>query len=940
MRESDGLGLPQPLLVERDAEVAALDSVLVSARAGRGSVLLLEGPPGIGKTSLLALARRHGSEGGMRVLRGRGTELEREYPLGVVRQCLGPALRRESNRERLLHGAARLAGPAVLDVTEEIVTPPAGLLHGLYWLVANLADESPLLMLVDDAQRADELSLRFLAYLASRTEELALAIVITARDAESAATGSLSGLEEIRRDPSVLTVRPRVLTPAGVADMLSGTGAGTVDDVFAGACRDATGGNPFLLGELVLTLVEEGVPFIAAAVDRVTEVTPPTVARTAAATLARLGAAATALARAAATLGDGAGLDLAAQVGGVPAADAASLAAELAHCGLLDDSATLSFRHPLLASAVRAGLTTHERSAAHARAVEVLRARGAAPDRLAPHLLETLPGGDDATVSTLRVAAEIARTRGAMATAVALLERALAEPPEAALRAEVLLELGRAEFAASGADSAAESHLAEAERCAVDPLTRGRVLPLLAQMSVPGSAASRRILDRAREILPEVERRDRDVALRVRALLVLSGLPEPVPSAPDPTLAEAVFLAHAVFGRHASGATAAEIADLAERAALRVDGLTGEGGEGGMSLVFSGVALGLRWTDRLDAAETFLERALRGARERGSAADFAAVMAHRASVRRRSGRLRDAEADARAALDVALAPGITPFVPAVAPLVGALLDRGHVEDAARELDRVPPVEALPHLPPTMSVLLARMALRAARRDVTGALADWDAALARSTRTGGLKAPWIDDLCVVAATQRAAGDLEAAADTVATALELARAWDTPGAIGQALGAQAQLAAPQDAVELLRDAVELLGRSPARLERARALVALGGALRRQGHRVDSRGPLREGFALAAACGAETLAELARTELRASGIRLRREAAAGADALTPSERRIADMAAAGLSNPEIAQELFLTVKTVEMHLTQTYRKLDITRRTELVDALTTKT
>jgi len=156
MRESDGLGLPQPLLVERDAEVAALDSVLVSARAGRGSVLLLEGPPGIGKTSLLALARRHGSEGGMRVLRGRGTELEREYPLGVVRQCLGPALRRESDRERLLHGAARLAGPAVLDVTEEIVTPPAGLLHGLYWLVANLADESPLLMLVDDAQRADE----------------------------------------------------------------------------------------------------------------------------------------------------------------------------------------------------------------------------------------------------------------------------------------------------------------------------------------------------------------------------------------------------------------------------------------------------------------------------------------------------------------------------------------------------------------------------------------------------------------------------------------------------------------------------------------------------------------------------------------------------------------------------------------------------------------
>jgi DNA-binding NarL/FixJ family response regulator len=309
-------------------------------------------------------------------------------------------------------------------------------------------------------------------------------------------------------------------------------------------------------------------------------------------------------------------------------------------------------------------------------------------------------------------------------------------------------------------------------------------------------------------------------------------------------------------------------------------------------------------------------------------------------VRRRAGRLRDAEADARAALGVAVAPGIVPFIPAVAPLVGALLDQGHVQHAALELDRVPPVESLPQLPPMIAVLLARMALRAARHDLTGALADWDTALARSSRTGGLKAPWIDDLCVVAATQRAAGDLEAATDTAATALELARGWDTPGAIGQALAAQAQLVSSHDAVEILGEAVALLGSSPARLEHARALVSLGGALRRQGHRVDSREPLREGFELAAACGAETLAELARTELRASGIRLRREAATGADGLTPSERRIAHMAAAGLSNPQIVQELFLTVKTVEMHLTQSYRKLGIGRRTELADALTAKT
>jgi DNA-binding CsgD family transcriptional regulator len=172
--------------------------------------------------------------------------------------------------------------------------------------------------------------------------------------------------------------------------------------------------------------------------------------------------------------------------------------------------------------------------------------------------------------------------------------------------------------------------------------------------------------------------------------------------------------------------------------------------------------------------------------------------------------------------------------------------------------------------------------------------------------------------------------------VARALELAEAWGTPGARGQALHAQARASSGGDAVELLRGAVELLADSPARLHEARARVGLGAALRRGGHRVDSRQPLREGYELARACGADGLAVHARSELRASGIRLQRDAASGAEALTPSERRIAEMAASGLSNPEIAQELFLTVKTIEMHLTRTYRKLDIRRRADVARAL----
>lgn len=149
-------------------------------------------------------------------------------------------------------------------------------------------------------------------------------------------------------------------------------------------------------------------------------------------------------------------------------------------------------------------------------------------------------------------------------------------------------------------------------------------------------------------------------------------------------------------------------------------------------------------------------------------------------------------------------------------------------------------------------------------------------------------------------------------------------------------RARLGTVAAGAEDLHEAIEHLRRSPAGLELARALVTLGSRLRRAGRRADSRPPLREGYELARQAGAEELAETARVELVATGVRLRREALSGVDSLIASERRIAELAAAGASNPEIAQRLFLTVKTVEMHLTHAYRKLGITRRGQLPRAL----
>jgi DNA-binding CsgD family transcriptional regulator len=141
-----------------------------------------------------------------------------------------------------------------------------------------------------------------------------------------------------------------------------------------------------------------------------------------------------------------------------------------------------------------------------------------------------------------------------------------------------------------------------------------------------------------------------------------------------------------------------------------------------------------------------------------------------------------------------------------------------------------------------------------------------------------------------------------------------------------------------LELLRDAVDQLERSPARLLLAEALVAYGAALRRGGNRALAREPLRRGLDIASASGARPLTERARQELNATGLRVRRDAQTGVAALTPSERRVADHAATGATNPQIAQALFVTVKTVEMHLGNAYRKLDITTRSQLPEKLRT--
>ena len=295
------------------------------------------------------------------------------------------------------------------------------------------------------------------------------------------------------------------------------------------------------------------------------------------------------------------------------------------------------------------------------------------------------------------------------------------------------------------------------------------------------------------------------------------------------------------------------------------------------------------------------------------------------------GELAPAEADFQAALELAEEPsGLAARLGVLLALVNA--EQGRLEEAERLLDDHGMGRPMPEYQAMNPVLYGRARTRALQGRRELALAD---ALEMGRRYEGLGIrravpAWRS----LAATQlKALNGNGRARELISEEVTLAERWGTPFAIGLALRAAGLV---EDDAERLAAAVGVLEASPARLELARARVDLGAALRRSGRRAEARAPLRAGMDLAHSCGALGLAERAREELRATGARPRRLALSGAQALTAAERRVAEMAADGLTNRRIAQELFVTTATVETHLRHSFQKLDVHSRRQLAAAL----
>jgi DNA-binding NarL/FixJ family response regulator len=756
---------------------------------------------------------------------------------------------------------------------------------------------------VDDAHWADAPSLRWLAHLAARVEHLPVALLLAVRDGpdepeligELRAAGTRIRLGPLGPDATAALVRRRLGALPGA---LVGDGA----EQLGRDWHASTGGNPFLLEALAAALRDgdqKAEPIAQAVLRRIRPEGPE----------------GSQLARALAVLGGPAPLRQAAALAGLDLPAAARLADRLRAADVLAPGSVLEFAHPIVRTAVYESIPPGERALAHAEAARLLERDGADAERLALHLLRSEPGGDPRVAALLRAAATAATGRGAPGAAAACLRRALDEPPPAADRPGLLLELGIA--LARERSPAAVPALREAVELAGPDaaLLAARVLGIWAYhaeaAAICRAALAGPVPEAGRKAVPD------ELADSLQGELFQNAV------------ISADLVGEALALKRRTGRSAAWGVNDALLAATSADGgaitlpALDRISPDSMGAVYA--LLVLIWTGQLEAAGRICDTVLADARRRGSMSMVAHASCLHSMIMRRRGRLEEAADAARLALDFKLATS-PPL--AVAWAAGLCIDPltclGRLDEADAVAASVgEPPEGWIHM---LVFRQARGALRVAQHRPAEALDDLYAAGAgwqALAVTNPAVAAW---RTAASAAHRALGQDDAADALAAEQLALARKGGSEITLGIALRAHGDLA----------EAVSVLEATPARYELALALADHGASLRRCGQRTRAREPLLRALDLAERTGAAGLAAEVKRELLAAGARPRRAALTGPDALTAGERRVAALAADGLTNRQIAEHLFVTQATVETHLRHAFRKLGITSRADLAPGL----
>ncbi|MEV5169734.1 MULTISPECIES: ATP-binding protein [Streptomyces] len=873
-------------LWERDAELAtvaqALD-VLCADQSSAGSLLVIRGEAGLGKTALLAETRRIAERRGCAVWSARGAETLRSVPFHVVRQLLQPALLSllpEEARE-YLGDWYDIAGPA-LGIAEPQAdnADPQYVCDGLVAAVRRLSRRQwPLVLLVDDAHWADQETLRWLAAFAERLDDLSVLVVVARRP------GEVSGDSARLLDAVAAAGRPvptlSALTPDATAGLTRATVGRHADDAFCREVWAVTGGNPYDTVELLAKVQDSELQPVEAQAGELRALNRAARGGGLVDRLKGLGLEATRFAWAAAILGTGITVDMVAELATMNDELARTCAELLCNARILTRpeppagteraDGELEFVHPLIATAVYNSIPPGVCTAMHGVAAQMITERGRGAAEAARHLLKVHPDDDEELVGQLREAAREHLAVGAPDAARRCLERALAEPPLPEVHAHVLYELGCATLLTNPAVTI--DHLQSALGMpGLDGDDRVDAVVRLSQALLHND----QLEEAVRTVEAEAARHEAGpVRMRLQAFQFMwegihgetvsparsRRLAELASTCAGRDNAERALLILRGFDAMTHGESADEVIDLCDRALVNgrlAPGLGWTDPEWGMELL---MMLGSAYTyaDRLDRAESLFAEARRVYTTAGwRGGHLSLANAFLGLAYRRQGRLRDAESTLREALVLAERVGrrLPLYWSATCGLVDTLLARGRVEEAWSVAERygfAPPYPSTIVLPDIRSVR-GRLLLAVGRTE--DGINELEAAEKTAASRGGhnpVLAPWSIDLAKALAGQ----DPDRAAQLAADARRQAERFGTDTAIGEALRCAAALATGQRAVQLAARAVTYLEASPCQYEHAAARVEYGIAAR-------SVAELSRGLDLARACGAEGLVTQAREVL----------------------------------------------------------------------------
>ncbi|MBV8188833.1 MAG: AAA family ATPase, partial [Alphaproteobacteria bacterium] len=506
------------VLIERKSELAAIRNLM-----RRGGLMIVDGGAGLGKTALLDAACDMASGKRRVVLRARGSDLERDFALGVVRQLFERhcADAPEDDRSALFAGPAHVVRPLLDPSVSYHARQDTSftVLHGLYWLTVNIAARQPIMIAIDDAHWADDASLRWLAYLAPRVQEPEIALVVALRPDDR--RSHMRELAAVRAAASA-SIGLALLSEPGVAAIARRALAKDVVDAQSAAIHRATGGNPFYVLELLRALMRADQPTGTPTIDSLmSQGGVDGVALQLGARLQRFDSSALRLAQAIAMLGDDCELRHAAAIADIEMAEATHLATALVRDEILGTDHPPRFIHPIVRHAVAQTLSSAQQDEHHRAAARILHGEHVAAGRVAAHLTGLRPAGDAWVVSRLREAAQAAMAIGAPSAAAELLERALAEPPPANVRLELLREAALAEQQAGRA--VACQRLEEALAICDDQALRAE---LVSQLARAHAALFRwidavRVLDQALVALRDAPD---EIVARLESQLIAAGL--------------------------------------------------------------------------------------------------------------------------------------------------------------------------------------------------------------------------------------------------------------------------------------------------------------------------------------------------------------------------------------------------------------------------------